>query len=454
MTPQLRSHWQPVVAVTDPQARISVDGVGPLYADRERTPSRDIADQLLVELGTVRSRFLVCGARGSGKSTELVRLAALLRDDFTVLHIDVAPILEGGRGTLTIVLAVALEAVRRVAEWEGYTLERIADHDIGGQLARGLRRWQDDVNLSELIRAVGALVAAAPGEAPLLVGGAMQIVGSLSNSGVLFTRALRPLNDLVKGAIGDRVTLSRSDDARALVDTANNALARLHGLTGKLPLLLIDGLDRLKDPTEVEQALYDDERLRDLEFPLVLTGPVTLRADPRFNTKAQATFHTALLYNVPVVHPDGTPDPRGVANMAEVWRRRAEHAAIDPGVLPADGVAYAARMSSGIYREFLGILKRAALNALRANRRVATRADVDLAVADVRNALQNQLNDARIHILSRVATRRTLPDAADTDRLLFENFIACYRSTDIWFRPHETLVSYVMEHAVQGNGGA
>ena len=251
---------------------------------------------------------------------------------------------------------------------------------------------------------------------------------------------------LARGPLEGRLPQDRRDDAKAVVDAVNEILVELETLAGRPPLLLADGLDKRTGVKEVELALSEDYLLHELRAPMVLTGPVNLRHDPRFRA-APGKFRLVLLYNVPVCErrPDGSvgASEEGIRMLCALYERRREAAAIPAELFTEEMIERAASMSSGIIREFLSLLHSTCKNALGAARTTVEPADLELAIKARRLELEGYLDEGHLEILRRVLDKGVLPAAEQADTLLFENFIACYPNGDIWFRPHELIVKFV-----------
>jgi hypothetical protein len=214
---------------------------------------------------------------------------------------------------------------------------------------------------------------------------------------------------------------------------------------GRPPLLLADGLDKRTSVADVELALSDEFLLRELNAPVILTGPVHLRHDARFRS-VPGNFRLALLYNVPVCEPDGQRGDAGVALLRTLYEQRCRRAGFTPD-LPPELVDEAARMSSGIVREFLSIMYETCKMAFKVGDKYVADAHLRDTIKARRLELQNYLNENSLKILAHVLDKRVVPAGDDADTLLFENFIACYPNGDVWFRPHEILVDYVRKQA-------
>lgn len=272
------------------------------------------------------------------------------------------------------------------------------------------------------------------------VGAAIQATGALASAGADVRHAL------ARGPLAGQLPADQRDNAKGVVGAVNQILIELQQLAGRAPLLLADDLDKRTRTDEVELALSDEYLLRELQAPLVLTGPVNLRHDPRFRA-VPGNFRLALLYNVAVCVRDRSgmvePAEAGLRVLCDLYNRRHALADLPEGLCSEELVKRAALMSSGIVREFLGLLHSACKFAIGAGRQTISFVEIEGAIKARRLELEGYLNEQHRETLARVFAKGTLPGTPGADTLLFENFIACYPNGDIWFRPHELIVDFV-----------
>ena len=204
----------------------------------------------------------------------------------------------------------------------------------------------------------------------------------------------------------------------------NAVLHEIAELAGRPPLVLADGLDKRTEVEDIRATLADIELLEALAAPLVLTGPVSLRRDPRFHG-LPGRFRLLSLPNVAVREKAASGEvvtsEEGVGVMVSLLAKRA----VPPGVFPVEVQRSAAVMSSGIVREFFELLDWAAKEALRRGRRAVEVSDMEAAIRSRRLMLQHFLNDRSLGLLERVLSKGVPPADKEADVLLYENLIAC-----------------------------
>lgn len=451
---ELIDWWRPKLRALDPWRLVQLEEIDDLYAEREGAPYRSLARDLALAERPAEVKVLLCGARGSGKTTELTRLAHDVEERFCVVQTDLGAGLPDEASTLVVVTLLGVAALRAIKVWSEPDGDVQALVPTGkASVARGIERLQGALQrFGEGVPAVAQLLDGVSGIVtffdPTLAAGLATASGVAKAAGSTATAITKLRNDLARSPLEGRLPPEKRDDAQAVVEAVNGILADLQALAGRPPLLLADGLDKRTRLDEVEQALNDEYLLRDLQAPLVLTGPVNLRHDPRFRA-VPGNFRLALLYNVPIWHRvdgDVQPSPDGARVLKDLFQRRREDAGIPENLIGEPLVERAAQSCAGIVRDFLGLLHEAGKNALSRGQQTVDAADLDTAIKTRRLEMEGYLDEQEIELLARVLDKGTLPGALEADTLLFENFIACYHNGDIWFRPHDLIVSFIAIH--------
>lgn len=442
---EVLSWWRKVLGPLDPMQPLRAEDVGRLYTERPDAPYKMIAARLRRSPALRGQTILIYGARGAGKSSELSRLGAELKDEYTIVHVDLGAGLPETTSTLALVVLLGAAALHGLAQWERPDVPPSSGGRGKDLLAVALKQLGLSADfLGGLLKHVGpalALVGADSGVSAA-AGGAWAV------SALAHAAALR--RELGRGPLGERLTSDRFDDARAVADAVNTIFLELEARAGRPPLLLADGLDKRTRLEDVSTALADRDLLASLAAPMVLTGPVVLRHDPRFRSLESGSAMFSLP-NVAVRRRGGrgghevVDNEDGIALLRELSMKRL--ATVDvhlDDLMERGALGLAARMSSGIIREFLTILTSAGDAAQSAGERRISAAHVEAAVRRIRLSLQASLDEQDWQILARLIQKPgTLPADDRADVLLYENFIACYANGDLWYRPHEAIAGSV-----------
>lgn len=459
MNAEFYSYWRGLSRAFDPYYAIPVEHVEALYAPRYKSPSERLSERIRSEERPEQLKVLLCGARGSGKSTELARLAEVLFLEWAPLRLDLAAVLPPGSATLPIAVHIGAAALRALHDRkdpgaplavQGAGWTRAGAIFSGALQALGLGA-EGLAKLLEAAPAISKLIlppsveAAMPAEAlPSLAAGA----GAAARAADSQLRArMNAARAAVSGPLGEYVSVDKMDDAQRVLDGVNGILEELKAHEQRPVLVLVEGLDKLQQLSDVQLAVSQPEFLEQIQAPLVMTGPMQLRSSPHFS-RLPGTLRPEPLSNVPILSPpftQPTPNPAGVREMVDIFVRRRRHFHVDENIISERLLDRAALMSSGTPREFLTLLDLAKLEAISARRRNIAEADLEGALKQRRQELTGAFTSERVRILYDVLTSGTASHGEVADELLFTNFIAAYPNGDLWYRPHELLVESVRE---------
>ncbi len=425
--------WKEFNRLFDPFARLAEDELEAFYIERRRAPWRQVLDRLETEPAPERVRVLLAGARGTGKTTELLRLAAELGEDgsaFCPVLLDVFDALPDGAGVLPLLALVGVALRRTADDWAGGSVQS-AGGGGSDKLAEALRRWNVPEGwLEAAVQAVGAF---------LLWGGASPEAAAAGVAGA------RLLKEIAFTGLGREDARQDEESVKELLEAIRDELDRLAKANGgRTAVLLLDGLDKRPTREALAASLEDADLLLDIPAAVVLTGPMQLRTDPRYAMlQVAGEFEPITLHNVPVLELDGgavREHEEGIGLLVDLYRRRAEALPGGAELLEEVLVRRMARASSGVVREFLAFTKEAGRYARLDGKDRIDAAAVDEALAAHRKDLQTVLDEDRWAILQRVHETRRLVGGELGYELLMANLIACYPNGDVWFRPHELLV--------------
>lgn len=451
------SEWVAITQALDPQR---TPEVGPelerLYVEPPYSPAAQISRKLIAWTRAAAStptpgrppKFLFCGARGSGKTTQLRHLFSQLKASHDVMLLDLAPVLPERVGTVAIIVHMGLALLARQVHYAGgdagAVLRRQEAKSFQAALERLLAQDGEDassVDLAPLVEAIGfaltTLDLVSGGAATALVGAAKVVSASYRQ----ILDRIRPVTDLTRAPTLTRVLASSELGAAIDLGRIVGDLAGvLHGVSSRPPLLLVDGLDKILKVEDAFAAFENTELLRELDVAAVLSGPPVLRSAARF-AGLRLDLDVRLNHNLPVVDAEGQPRPEGIDALRRILSLRLAGRA--EGRFHADAVATAARCSSGIPREFLRFLVEAALVAEERGDTQVQEIHVRAVVKETRLILQQTLTSADVERLGLILDTHRMGEQARDQELFYEGFIASYPNDDAYFRPNEILTEWV-----------
>lgn len=422
----------------------------PWRADRPLSPARRIIDLLATPFAS-DARILVTGTIGTGKTTELLRIVEARASHEFVVFLDLARHFDRlGR----------IEGLQHVNQWEvcflvGLALYRTAEDTIGFPFPRDLLKdlesaWSQlarasgtpqpaQVDLGKLAKAVvtaGAAIVGGPGAA-------------LAGAGLgAAAEAVRASWNLPMGASSTRLP-DDDEQVKTMLHTVNRVIGEIQ--TRHRPVLLvIDGLDRIRDIQRARELFVESDVLARLACRVVLSGPFALRHHPA--ASAVPRFQLQPLVNEPVLdqHDPTKPGP-GLAFFTELFRRRAD----DLGgseLISQPLLDHLAFYSGGRARDFVKMIRLVAQEAWQADTGAATHALVESVIDQERRLLETGLHRGHIDVLE--SAMRDVDHRLPKDELVWElltlSRLLPYPDHSEWFYPHPLLTRHLLSTGSTG----
>lgn len=434
-----REVWQEIWKRFDPYEAAPA----PWRADRDASLVADILGEL--EHSPITPHVLLTGTTGTGKSTELLRVAeqrAAQGDEF-VIYLDLDRHFNVSVGDV--------EALQNIASWEvcylvGLALLRAAAERLGftfpedqrRQLAEAWTRLASEtgtpqpgplVDVAALSKSIVMLVSAAAAPAAPAAAAGLKLLEGVAG-------AVKWSMGLSKKAVTDQDPVAQN-----MLGCVNAMLATFKQWSRKV-LVIIDGLDRVADIERAKKLFVESQMIARLECPLIVCGPFPLR---NHMATALARYSSKLtLANAPVCNPK---DPRrygeeGIHFLSDLFRKRVADLHAEGWIEPAD-LERLAYFSGGRGRDFVGLIRTLAFEALKAGAERASGKLVDLALNKERLLFEKGLDRGHLDILRGVARdpQHLLPgaEAARVADLLKYGRLLPYANGSEWFYPHPLL---------------
>jgi len=321
-----------------------------------RRPDECEVHAALREDGSADDKTILVGMWGSGKTTELRRLAAELGQDHVVMYID-AP---QAMNLMDVHYADLLILI-------GAEVLKVGD-DVG--LSGALMSYYEE----RLFQQMGVGEEDSLGQKCERIG--RKIALELPN------RALA--RGQVEGGLAE------------LLESLNCALEALRTRTGKRVLVIVDGLDKAYDPGQLKRAFAQLE----LACRMVYAAPWFLLYDREFRAASAAFTRCCKLHNVKLYEADGSTYRPGWEMLREVLARR-----MDPDLMRAGVIERLIEYSGGVIRELLTLAREAVLLARRERGQVIE-ADVERAVEGARKSYAAVMTEKDYRALSQVLAGR------------------------------------------------
>lgn len=281
--------------------------LGATMERRFREKPNPAVDSTVLE---VWPKLLLLGMRGSGKSTELNALAAVLRDHFEVVKIEVDAELNAEEFDVTeLLLAIAVGVERHLRE--------VVQQPLPPRLLADIQTWFATVtkeSVRERIAAAELGLQASVPEAPRFF---FSVLATLKSSATERERMVAQLRRFP----GELVTLCNS-----LLGGASTALGAEREL-----LVILDNLDRYR-PEVVDRVLGGGaDRLVALRVCMLLTPPVDLLIRPLGQPLTHIYAHEVMHVPAGPRLVGGTGGPRPAGNDRALGSRSPSRGPADHG---------------------------------------------------------------------------------------------------------------------------
>lgn len=392
------------------------------FVHRESSPRKRLA----ITLKTYRDpqKILLVGHRGSGKTSELNKLAEEIRDQFETIGFNALDIT--GRSTLhyeDLMLVLSTQVTR-------YCI----DHNlIGRPLSEPLREgWQA---LADWWRQIVAGMDIA------------QRAGEISTFASLNTL----LGEIEIGATQSAIT---RDQLNLLINRQMPELIRRlnwvideaqHHLNPRRLLLIVEGLDKID--LEAARNIFRDHTptITAPKASMIYTFPLALRYSDDYQTVLRHFHRDHFLHNLSIRYADGHDDAEGKATLRQIVLRRVEERLID-----ADALEQLVLTSGGIPLEMVKLISSAAIYALERSEAAdrITLADAQNAIKDLRREMAANLSLAEWQRLKQRHADRKLSNEPDMQQLLYKGALIEYSNDVQWCDVHPALWG-VMDHYVE-----
>ena len=395
----------------------------PFYVDR---PGNPIAP---LERGLTRPyhqppKYFLSGHRGCGKSTELRRVAAnpniLAR--FWPVHFTIQEVADiNDLDFVDVLVAMAAQIFTQYHDSK-------QGRKLPNQALKELKTWKDRVDGKTRMVEIGG---------GLELGLELQtFFGKIGPSIKLEAAKRREFRDEVK------------KDISGLIGLINLITTTIQGQTARLPLVLIDDLD--KPDLELARAIFHDHRAQMLQpncaVVYTVSSPLFFSLEFYDAIRESAVF----LPNVKL-HPKGKPDERDVDGYRVM--RMFAHKRMEPELIMSDALEQAIWLSGGLFREMCRVVRIAIDNAQAASRTQIVIDDVRRAEAELRNEFRRFLDPDQRKLLKQVRADNELRRPSDLGLLFQALAVLEYRNDENWCNVHPALYALLDEESSNGNTG-
>jgi hypothetical protein len=360
-------------------------------------------------------RALLTGHRGSGKSSELMRLRRELGDDYFIARFDAEMILSPeNTNHFDIILGMGIAI---------FAEAQAAKLNPPGKLAYELLD-----NLSKFVRTYTDKAAFNLDLAQLLKATKLE---------------LNVADEHIR-------TLELPANRAEVVGALNRIIRWVEKKSERQMLLIVDGLDKVS-AARARVLFADSSLLGDPLCALVYAAPIVFYHRAEAWQARQRFDAYELLPNVPVckqLPPKAKPlaerddNDGGIAVMRQVIERRLQMRGLAfDKVIDADAFLLLARMSGGVMRQLIARFNKAATYAKMLGKERIDRELAEKSVLEHRKELKTRWNRAYRDALNEVLKYRELLGAVVEDEMLTNDYLLSYRDErDHWLDAHPNVL--------------
>lgn len=441
-----RPIWQRVHERFDPQqpAQDAAQRV-----DREESPARVICEDLDLPFGI--PRMLLTGTVGTGKTTELFRIADERRKKELVIFLQLDRHFQETVGDPAALETVspwevcflAGLSILRAAEAIGFQLPESHLRDLGqawqaAARAAGAEDVPAQVDVAKIAKQIVVLASTAVG-GPVGVG--LQVLGAVADAGrwsLTFGRKEKKLHD--------------SDQRARTVLQCVNVLIGLVQQHARPVLLVIDGLDRVKDVTRARDLFVDSQMIAGLDCRLVVCGPFALRHS-QYAAAVPAGFKLVVpLVNLPVLDHEDPANPAKLGPGVDFFRalflrRVSDLGSRAPQLVPPHLLDRLAYYSGGRARSFVTMVRRLSELAYTADAAAADEAMVDRVLRERRLQQETGLHRGHLRVLQAIADdpQHALVEDSLVEELLVTGSLLPFPNQSEWYYPNPLLLMHMVK---------
>lgn len=375
--------------------------------------------KIALTLQEERQKILFAGHRGSGKSTELNKLAEEIADQFHVIGFDALD--TTGRTNLEyedLMLGISTQVTR-------YCIEQQL---IGRPLSEPLRlRWEE---LRDWWRRVVAGLNFHPAPAEAEIGMQLNVLlGQVELNARQSSTARNEIKEQINRQMPDLIR-----NLNWVIEQAEQ--------NGKRLLIIVEGLDKVD--LESAAGIFRDHAptITAPKATMIYTLPIPLQHSEHANTIRLNFARMAFLPNIRTRQQDGSLALAGIAKLRQLVLARMEQRLIEEAAL--DRLVHA---NGGIPVGLVFLMRTAALYALARDAEATqiTVADASDAIEDLRRDTLLSLTRHDLQVLRERHLDRQLTNDADEQRLLYNGSLIDYSNGEPWCDAHPVLWP-VLEH--------
>jgi DNA polymerase III delta prime subunit len=351
-----------------------------------------------------RVKVLFTGHRGSGKSTELNRLAMNLDKEFFIAKFSIYESLNfADLNYIDILLVSMLKLLQKAIKEKIKINEGILEHVFN---------WLHYEITEERVITLADDIGVA-GNLNLFV---IKMEGKLKQEEV--TRAI------LRKKIEPRLC--------ELIDKINLTIPEIEEKAKKPVLIIVEDIDKVDLEKAQHLFFQHGESLSRIESKVIYTFPIALRYSDDF-TQIAKTFSHFILPNVKIFDKQGKEDIEAFKALRDVITRRTEE-----HLITEDAIREAINLSGGLMIELIELIRTAARDVLANKKEIIDVSDIRGVANEMRNTYLTMLRPEQYTMLKRInEDKEKKPVNEKVVRDCLHNLsLLEYRNDDVWVDVH------------------
>jgi len=400
--------------IFDPLKPLKGEDLEYLYVPRKTPIAANFADTIRMSGGEIKA--VITGQPGSGKSTELSKVAQLLEKEFFIVQLDAEARLDIFNVNHLEVLIGAVATMYKTAEDKSIHINQKPLEKIAQTLNKVTKKRDISLEL----------------EAPKL----LQMVGITFKFGLDW--------EIVK-------EISIEPEINDILSYIDEAINEVRNTTNRLPLWIIDGLDKIE--FDMAKRIFAESRLLVYpNCPIIYSSPFALFHSPNFQ-RVRNYFSSTASYEIPNIllfkRETGEPIKENYEFFYKIIDTRLKKVGIKrENFIENEALELFIQSCGGIIREFIYFIQYAIqeLQQRKMNK-------IDLYIAkDVIQRVQREkirgLTKERLDILCQIYKEKPSILPSETkEGLIFELlqnlYILYYEDKEPWYFIHPVLETFI-----------
>ena len=429
--PRQEEFWDKCLDIFDPGEVLVGQRGQNLYCERGHSPFDELRSHFRPTSQSARpSIAFFSGHRGSGKSSLLLRLLADFADDYFVVYFDTEHNLDSRTANQVDLLYLLGATIYRVAQKEGVEVRPELLQELANSVYtityKTKEAEEEALNVGKLVEGLVCF-----GANMLGAGIGSQLAGA----------ALRPFN--FSSGVSKEVASRREIEPQVqnIINHVNLIIAEVQQKTKKNLLVVVDGLDKLQRPEQVDLVFLQSRALFGPVCRIIYTLPMVAFTSLDFG-QAEGEAKSFLLPNIKLFDKtcETTHDQQGYGFLRKVVSKRIK--AMDQtldGVFEPEALNLLIFKSGGVMRDFIRLVQDAISNAKLLALDKVNAISAQNAIDERVVQLSLRLSQTMIEELREVRKNKRPSGSEESRTLLHGLFIVAYRNRKTWFDAHPIL---------------